>query len=194
MSELGKSLKRIGMMNRLIGLCLTLLVAAMLPLHDAKAGNIKLAGFFGTFKGNGVSKNRDSIYFGVTVRDLDVRIEPAGDGFSVDWKTVMHRGGDPNHPKVRQKAQRMVFAPTGQADVYRAADNGDLLSGQPYSWAHIRNASLIINIMTIDRNGAYEMQSYTRTLEPNGMSFVFQRIRNDEPIRTVKGKLVKYSN
>ena len=182
------------MMNRLIGLCVACLVAALLFPHDARAENIKLAGFFGTFKGNGVSENRDSIYFGITVRDLDVKIEPAGDGFAVDWTTVIRRGGDPNNPKVRQKAQRMVFAPTGQPGVYRAADNGDLLSGQPYSWAHIRNASLIIHIMSVDRNGVYEMQSYTRTLEPTGMSFVFERIKNDEPVRTVKGKLVKYSN
>jgi hypothetical protein len=194
MSGRGKSLTRIGTMNRLIGLCLTLLVAVMMSPHDARAENIKLAGFFGTFKGNGVSQNKDSIYFGITVRDLDVKIEPAGDGFAIEWKTVMRRGGDPNNPNVRQKAQRMVFAPTGQAGVYRAADNGDLLSGQPYSWAHIRNASLIIHIMTIDRNGAYEMQSYTRTLEPTGMSFVFERIKNDAPVRTVKGKLAKFAN
>jgi hypothetical protein len=193
MSGCGKFLKRIGMMNRLIGLCLTFVAAAVMSPHYAKAENIKLAGFFGTFKGNGVSENRDSIYFGITVRDLDVKIAPAGDGFAIEWTTVIRRGGDPNNPKVRQKAQRMVFAPSGQADVYRAADNGDLLSGQPYSWAHIKNASLIINIMSVDRSGAYEMQSYTRTLEPTGMSFVFERIKNDEPIRTVKGKLVKFA-
>jgi hypothetical protein len=181
-------------MRRLIGLGLTLLLGMSVFLQDAHAENIKLAGFFGTFKGNGISETKDSLYFGVTVRDLDVKVEPAGDGFTIEWTTVIRSGGDPKNPKVRQKAQRMSFAASGRTGVYRAADNGDLLSDQPYSWAYIKNSSLVIHIVTVDRTGAYEMQSYTRTLEPTGMAFVFERIRNDEPVRTVKGKLVKFSN
>lgn len=180
-------------MKRLIGLGLGLLVATVISASGANAENIKLAGFFGTFKGNGITETRDSIYFGVTVRDLDVKIEPAGDGFAIEWTTVIRSGGDPKNPKVRQKAQRMTFAPSVQAGVYRAANAGDPLSGQPYSWGYIKNNSLMIHILTIDRSGAYEMQSYTRTLEPTGMAYLFERIRNNEPIRTVKGKLVKHS-
>ena len=180
-------------MKRLIGLGLGLLAAAAVSAGHASAENIKLAGFFGNFKGNGVTETRDSIYFGVTVRDLDVKIEPSGDGFAIQWTTVIRAGGDPANPKVRQKAQRMTFAPSVQAGVYRAANAGDLLSGQPYSWSYIKNNSLMIHIMTIDGKGAYEMQSYTRTLEPTGMAYLFERIRNDEPIRTVKGRLVKHS-
>lgn len=180
-------------MKQLIGLCLALLVAGALLPQGANAENIKLAGFFGSFKGSGVAENKDSLYFGMTVRDLDVKIEPAGAGFTVEWTTVIRRGGDPKNPKVRSKAQRMTFTPSEPGGLYRAADNTDLLAGQPYSWAYIRNASLIIHIMTVDQTGAYEMQSYTRTLEPTGMSFVFERIRNDEPVRTVKGKLIKFS-
>lgn len=180
-------------MKRLIGLGLALVIGAAAAGAVAGAENIKLAGFFGTFKGNGISETKDSQYFGVTVRDLDVKIEPAGDGFAIEWTTVIRSGGDPSNPKVRQKAQRMTFAPSAQAGVYRAANTGDPLAGQPYSWSYIRKNSLIIHIMTIDAKGAYEMQSYTRTLEPTGMAYVFERIRNDEPVRTVKGKLIKFS-
>jgi hypothetical protein len=180
-------------MIRLIGLGVALLAGVALSSGHADAENIKLSGFFGTFKGNGISETKDSHYFGVTVRDLDVKIEPSGDGFAIEWTTVIRAGGDPANPKVRQKAQRMTFAPSAQAGVYRAADAGDPLSGQPYSWSYIRNNSLIVHIMTIDAKGAYEMQSYTRTLEPTGMSYLFERIRNDEPVRTVKGKLIKFA-
>ena len=180
------------MMKQLIVLGLALFAAAVSG-GRADAENIKLAGFFGTFKGNGISETKDSIYFGVTVRDLDVKIEPSGDGFAIQWTTVIRAGGDPANPKVRQKAQRMTFAPSTLAGVYRAAGAGDPLSGQPYSWSYIRNNSLVIHIMTIDAKGAYEMQSYTRTLEPTGMSYLFERIRNDEPVRTVKGKLIKFA-
>jgi hypothetical protein len=180
-------------MIQIIGLSLAFLVSLAISSDRAGAENIKLPGFFGTFKGSGISENKDSYYFGVTVRDLDVKIEPSGNGFAIEWTTVIRAGGDPANPKVRQKTQRMTFAPSAQTGVYRAAGAGDPLSGQPYSWSYIRNNSLIVHIMTIDAKGAYEMQSYTRTLEPTGMSYVFERIRNDEPVRTVKGKLIKFA-
>lgn len=181
-------------MKRLIGICLVVCAVSALAIPGAQAADMKLDGFFGTFKGNGVSENRDSIYFGVTVRDLDVTIEPAGKGFSIEWTTVIRRGGDPKNPKIRSKTQRMAFQPAGKSKVYKAAGNGDLLSGQSYAWAYIKETALIIHIMSIDESGAYQMQSYTRTLVPTGMSFKFERIRNDEPVRTVNGKLTKFSN
>lgn len=181
------------MKRRLIGFCLLLAAMMLPPGAAALAQDIKLAGFFGTFKGNGVSENRDSIYFGTTVRDLDVTIQPRNGGFSIEWTTIIRRGGDPKNPKVRKKSQMMTFVPAGRKGVYKAINNGDPLSGQSYSWAYIEKTSLIIHIMSIDETGAYEMQSYTRTLEPTGMAFLFERIRNDEPVRTVKGKLVKFS-
>ena len=180
-------------MKRLIGIFLLLAAALAVPGTPVPAQDIKLSGFYGTFKGNGVSENRDSIYFGTTVRDLDVTIQPKDGGFSIEWTTVIRRGGDPKNPKVRKKTQKMTFVPAGRQGVYKATGNGDPLSGQSYSWAYIEKTALIIHIMSIDETGAYEMQSYTRTLVPTGMSFVFERIRNDEPVRTVKGKLVKFS-
>jgi len=87
----------------------------------------------------------------------------------------------------------MACQPATKGGAYRADGNGDLLSGQPYAWAYIRKDALMIHIMSIAENGAYEMQSYTRQLVPTGMEFTFERIRNDEPVRTVKGKLTKFS-
>ena len=180
-------------MKRLIGIWLIVGAALAFTAPAASAKDINLPGFFGTFKGNGVSENRDSLYFGVTVRDLDVKIEPVGKGFSIEWTTVIRRGGDPKNPKVRSKTQQMTFHPAGPGKVYKAAGNGDPLAGQNYAWAYIKETSLIIHIMSIDETGAYQMQSYTRTLVPTGMEFKFERIRNDEPVRTVKGKLIKYA-
>jgi hypothetical protein len=87
----------------------------------------------------------------------------------------------------------MTFQPVGKASVYKATESGDPLSGQSYAWAYIKETSLIVHIMSIDPNGAYQMQSYTRTLVPTGMEFKFERLRNDEPVRTVKGKLTKFA-
>ena len=75
--------------------------------------NLPAAAFFGTFQGSGYAENRDSLYFGTTVRDLDVVIAPAGAGFSVTWTTVIRGGGDPDKPEqsaaVRDRAAA-VFA------------------------------------------------------------------------------------
>ncbi len=170
---------------------LSLLVAATLP---AAARDLSLDAFFGTFKGTGVAENRDSLYFGVTVRDLDVSIKPAdGQGFAVEWSTVIRSGGDPANPDVQRKTQRVEYRPGPQPGVYVSTDNGDPLSGQPYSWARIEGQSLITHLLTVGKSGAYEIQSYARTLTPTGMSFTFRRTREGEEVRTVKGQLIKYA-
>ncbi len=159
----------------------------------AAGQELPISAFFGTFKGGGVAENRDSIYFGVTVRDFDVTIRPAGEGFSVEWATIIRSGGDPKNPKVRRKAQTATFVPTGRPGVFRATDLGDPLSGGRYAWARIEKQTLMVYVLTIDENGLYDIQSYARTLKPSGMDFVFQRIHDGEPVRTVKGKLIRYA-
>jgi hypothetical protein len=48
--------------------------------------------------------------------------------------------------------------------------------------------------MTISSQGNYDMQSYARTLSGAGMDLVFTRIRDGEPVRSAKAKLVKIAN
>ena len=38
------------------------------------------------------------------------------------------------------------------------------------------------------------MQIYERMIKPSGMDFIFSRVRDGEPVREVKGKLIKYGN
>ncbi len=73
--------------NFIVVLCLSVAFVAV----GARAQDLPIAAFFGSFKGGGVAENRDSIYFGVTVRDLDVTIRPEGSGFRVDWTTISVR-------------------------------------------------------------------------------------------------------
>ena len=160
----------------------------------AQANDLSVAAFFGTFKGGGISENRDSIYFGVTVRDFDVSIQPEANGFRVTWATVIRRGGDPSNPKVRRKEQTVAFVPTDKPGVYKAADLSDPLQGGRYAWARLEKQTLYIYALSIGDDGRYDMQIYERTIQPSGMDFVFHRVQDGEPVRTVKGKLIKYSN
>ena len=160
----------------------------------AQAQDLTPAHFFGTFQGSGFAEDKDSIYFGTTVRDLDVIIAPAGGGFSVTWTTIIRAGGDPANPKVRRKTQTATFSPTARPGVYRGAPSGDPLSGNPYVWARIEDSTMTVFILTIGSSGAYNMQSYARTLSGYGMDLVFSRIRDGEPVRTARAKLTKAAN
>ena len=91
---------------------ITVLAIVFLFSFGSNAKNLKIDAFYGEFEGSGVSENRDSIYFGVTVRDFGVVIRPIDQGFEVEWTTVIRRGGNPNKPKIRQKTQKFIFQPT----------------------------------------------------------------------------------
>ena len=133
------------------------LCGALLLGAGAGAASLPPAAFFGTFQGSGYAENSDSLYFGTTVRDLDVVIAPAGGGFNVTWTTVIRGGGDPDKPNTRRKTQTVAFAPSGQHGVFRGTPSGDPLSGNPYVWARIEGQTLTVYILNITADGAYEM-------------------------------------
>ena len=171
---------------------ITVLAVVFLFSFGSNAKNLKIDAFYGEFQGSGVSENRDSIYFGVTVRDFGVVIRPVDQGFEVEWTTVIRRGGNPNKPKIRQKTQKFIFQPTAQKNIFRSPESPDYMSGQPFSWARINRNTLHIYLLSINPKGIYSMQTYARTLTPMGMDFVFTRLRDGEPVRSIKGKLVKH--
>ena len=180
----------LGIQRAIAGICFSI-VANSVP---ATAQDLPLAAFFGTFKGGGVAENSDSIYFGVTVRDFDVSIQHAENGFRVDWATIIRRGGDPNNPQIKRKSQSATFQLTDRPGVYRAMDLADPLLGGKYAWARIEKQTLYVYVLLISADGKYDMQTYERTIKPSGMDFNFSRVRDGEPVRKVKGKLIKYGN
>ncbi len=176
--------------------CLWLLGAALIAFaHPAAAqSGLPIKAFFGTYTGSAVAENKDSAYFAVTARDLDMVIHPEGTGFSISWTTVAHEGGDPAKPKVKRKEDRVVFVPGAAEGIWRTADEPDPLSGNPYVWARNEGSSLIVYVLTIDSRGRYEMQRYVRTLTGGAMDLTFVSIHEGERTRTVKGKLIRTGN
>lgn len=167
---------------------LALLVLAASP--GAHAQTLPIDGFYGHFQGSGIAENEDSLYFGVTVRDLDVRIGPAANGFYVEWTSVIRGGGDPNNPDVRKRTQKVAFSPSDRPNVFisKAATNpmnGGLV------WARIKDQTLTVNVMRIGENGSYTVQTYNRTLAGTGMTLDFVNTTDGEPRRQVKARLVK---
>lgn len=153
---------------------------------------LKLATFFGSFDGNGVANGEDSAYFGVTQRDLDVKISPSGDdGFTVAWTTVLRSGGDPKAPNIRRRSTTMTFAPGPRPGLFHAADNGDPLAGGMISWARVSGNTLTIHQFDVLADGRHEIQTYARTLSGTGMKLVYTRVVDGEWTRHVRGDLVK---
>jgi len=173
---------------------MSLVVAALMAFSSAASAQkrtLSIGHFYGTFSGGGVAENEDSLYFAVTARDFDVVIGPAGKGFKVTWTSVIRGGGDVEKPKVRKKSTSRTFVPSARRGVFKGASSSDPLSGKEVSWARIKENSLIVYLMIIDKRGAYQLQRYERKLVGSGMELTFTRLKDGEQVRTVKGRLIK---
>ncbi len=174
-----------------------LVLAAVLfvaPTHRSSAQQLPVDAFYGFFTGTGIAENSDSLYFGVTVRDLDVTIGAEDDGFYVEWTSIIRGGGTPAAPEVRERISRMSFEPSGRPGIFRALGTGNPLTEEALAWAYVANATLTLHIMAVRDDGGYEINTYNRTLSGTGMDLQFTSRRNGEAIRTVEGRLVKAAN
>lgn len=171
-----------------------LALAAVALAAPASAQDLTIKPFFGSFAGSGVAKSEDSLYFGVSVRDVDVEIRPTADGFRIAWTTVLRQGGDPNKPNVKKNASAAEFVATAKANFFAGKANGDPLQGKSVAWASIKRNTLTAHFVSVDEDGRPEVQSYARTLTGEGMDLVYSRVVGDEKTRTVKAKLTRQSN
>jgi len=171
------------------------LLGWLATLAGARAAeNLTIDAFYGEWQGMGVAKNPESLYFGETVRDFDVKIGPSGQGFSLTWTTVLRQGGDPNNPNVERKSATVDFGPSAKGQYWAAKDTGDPLSGEAATWARVAGNTLSVYILSVDETGEPNLQIYARTLTAPGMALKFTRIRGDAPSRTVEGRLVKIAD
>jgi hypothetical protein len=65
------------------------------------------------------------------------------------------------------------------------------VNGGELSWARVIGNTLTVFLMSVRKDGAYELQQYDRKILPTGMELVFTRVRDGDTVRTVKGRLVK---
>ena len=159
-----------------------------------QADNLSIEAFYGHYQGSGVAENSDSLYFGVTVRDLDVRIAPEAPGFSVELTSVIRGGRVPDIPDVRKRTETMSFLPAGTPGTYNTVGATDPRSPEGLGWAAIHERTLSVHVMRITATGGYVIQTYDRTLDGTGMKLKFVNVADGEPIRQVDARLVKVGN
>lgn len=159
----------------------------------AAAENIPLKSFFGKFRGSAVSETDSAKKLDFALRDLDVTISPKGDGFEIAWISNQRPiPGSGN--KVSKRENTIAFLPPNENGVYKPEQQGDPFTGGNLAWARIENRTLFTHVLTIGERGAYELQSYARTLTPDGneMKLLFTRYRDNERVRQVSGTLKRY--
>ena len=169
------------------------LFALFVSMTTAAAADLPIDAFYGRYQGSGIAENRDSLYFGVTVRDLDVVIGSESKGFFVEWTSVIRSGGDPANPDIKRRTQRMSFVPAPSGKMYIAEGAQSPTEGG-YVWARIADQTLTVNVMLVLEDGSYAVQTYNRTLTGTGMSLKFVNVTNGEATREVSARLVKTGN
>jgi len=149
----------------------------------AQAADSPIKPFIGAYKGEAVSKRRDSIYFGTGLRAFGLTIKAEGDGFALVTTNTRKRSG-----KYKTKTTTLNFYPAKRAAVYKARQSGEPADGKAYIWAEVKGSTLGVYILAVEENGGYDLLIYKRTLVEDGLKIVFRRIRDGSPVRIVFGR------
>ncbi len=176
--------------------CLGFLVLGLAVLAapgGAKAADdITFDAFYGRWKGNAVAEEPPGSFLGFTSRDLDIVIGPKGNGFNLNWTTIIYP--EEEGKEVRRRNAAIDFVPSDKPGVFRGVGREDPHSPNGYVWARIAGQTMRVNSLTIDERGRYTLQVYKRTLTGRGMELNFVSITEDQPQRSVKGRLAKVSD
>jgi hypothetical protein len=180
-------------------LCLSTMCSVLIGIAftgaSASAAEAPVAQFLGHFVGQTlIETDRD-----ISLRDLDVKVVEKDKGFSVEWTTITH-GADQRR---KQTFSTVQFRPTERSGIYRSANRRDRfgkalptdpVGGEPYMWARISGHTLTVYVMQIVEGGGYDIQTYARTVQSDGMELLFTRTGDGRPLREIRAKLRKNSN
>ena len=87
-----------------------------------------------------------------------------------------------------------ILSPTEKSNVFHGSKSGNPLDGKELCWARIDGNTLSVFLMTVSKEGIYELQQYDRTLSGTGMNLLFRSWRDGDRVRSVSGRLVKNAN
>jgi hypothetical protein len=151
--------------------------------------------FIGAYEGQYVPPDGDKN----KIRDLSVKVSKVKGGLNISWATTTFKQG-----KSKRKNYSIDFLTTEREHIYSAAQKKnvfggreplDPMKGEPYAWARIVDRSLTVFVLTIAKDGGYEMQTYDRILtEGDTFDVRFTRIRNGEVIRSLEATLMRISD
>lgn len=163
---------------------------AMLWSVGAWAADRSIEDFYGEYRGRSVSDSGDKL----DTRDINVEIKEIRRGFNVAWTTVTFRKGGKASRKsytidFRKTKRDGIFQSAMRKDVFGNQTPNDPMKGDPYVWARVRGDTLSVYALIVTNDGSYDMQVYSRTLIPNGMTLQFTRYLEGEEVKSISGEL-----
>jgi len=156
----------------------------------AHAGPPEAEKFYGEYEGGAISNTGGVL----RNRDLRVEIRPHGKGFTVRWVSVTRKASG----RIKRKEYTIDFYPSRRDNIYASGMRTDMfgnavpldpMKGEPYVWARIEGDTLTVYALHVLDDGGYELQTYDRTVIPEGLDLKYSRVRDGEILRTVTGIL-----
>lgn len=155
--------------------------------------------FFGQWQGTSVAASAGND-LEITAEDLNVLIEPDGDGFRMRWTALSHEGT--KRELFRQPVEAR-FEPTDRPGVFAyEPEAGSLLSGlfgdpstsnplegEPLLWARFADGALSVYGLAINDQGGFDLYQHVRTLTDQGMSVRQTHRTEHDPVVVIEGQL-----
>lgn len=166
--------------------------------HDAP----KLKRFFGSY----VGRAEETVIEGAAatikeLRDIDLVAKPDGKGgLALEWTNVTLVDGRRDVPGVKRRADELRLIPARDRGFYLArtpydpfteSQPADFLAGDPLRWATVEGDQIRVHSLVVLDDGRYELQTYTRSLTPDGIDLEWRRLIDGEPVREMTGHAVR---
>jgi hypothetical protein len=172
---------------------LALMALTLAAPADAPAASLEP--LFGTYVG--VAQVEDIAKGDVRHRDMDIVIEPYGQGgFKIQWVNVSLVDGKRAVHGVERRVQNLLFEPAqdrgffmeaAESSPFREREETRPMRGDPVRWASLDDQGLHVYSFVVLEDGRYELQVYDRTLTDIGLDISFQRIVDGSVMRRVTG-------
>jgi hypothetical protein len=179
--------------ERRLAAALALIALTLAAPAGARAASLEP--LFGTYVG--VAQVEDIAKGDVRHRDMDIVIEPYGQGgFKIQWVNVSLVDGKRAVPGVERRVQNLLFEPAqdrgffmeaAESSPFREREETRPMRGDPVRWASLDDQGLHVYSFVVLEDGRYELQVYDRTLTDIGLDISFQRIVDGSVMRRVTG-------
>lgn len=162
--------------------------AALEP--ESNAGNMA-APFFGDWIGAASASSTDPDAANEGMRDIGIEISAHdGDGFTIHWSMAGRSARDPQGRESRLRDTTISFKPQA-GNIYHMDPDADVAAGETHYIARLEGNSLTITAFATQEDGKTELQTWRRTLTPDGMTLDFTRVVDGELVRKAQGSLVR---
>lgn len=176
-----------------------LLAAVFAGLSALPAGAVTLSELFGAY--TGYAQVFDASGTVVEERDMDIVIQPwRRNGFQIRWTSVSLVEGRRDRPGVQRRELGVAFQPSRTGDhfvevpeynPFREREEIPVVEGRPVRWALLDDLGLWVHSFVVLEDGRYELQSYLRAPERDGIRLRFERVVDGAVMRRIEGYAVR---